>query len=62
MGTTEIIVIAGVGLVMFGPARIPEFARQCGKAVSLFKSGMREALDEEPEPGKRAPKRRERAR
>jgi TatA/E family protein of Tat protein translocase len=62
MGTTEIIVIAGVGLMMFGPARIPEFARQCGKAVSLFKNGMREALDEVPEPEKRAPKRRERAR
>ena len=48
MGTTEIVVIAGVGLMMFGPARIPEFAKQCGKAVSLFKSGMREALDDEP--------------
>ena len=48
MGTTEIIVIAGVGLMMFGPTRIPEFAKQCGKAVSLFKNGMREALDEEP--------------
>jgi TatA/E family protein of Tat protein translocase len=62
MGTTEIIVIAGVGLMMFGPARIPEFAKQCGKAVSLFKNGMREALDEEPEAPAKAPKRRERAR
>lgn len=62
MGTTEIVVIAGVGLMMFGPARIPEFAKQCGKAVSLFKHGMREALDEEPETGRKAPRRRERAR
>lgn len=46
MGTTEIVVIAGVGLALFGPARIPEFARQCGKAVRLFKDGMRDALDE----------------
>jgi len=60
MGTTEIIMIAGIGVVMFGPARIPEFAKQCGKAVSLFKNGMREALDEEPE--KAEPKRRERRR
>jgi sec-independent protein translocase protein TatA len=58
MGTTEIIVIAGVGLMMFGPARIPEFAKQCGKAVSLFKNGMREALDDEPaEPAKASKKR-----
>jgi TatA/E family protein of Tat protein translocase len=62
MGTTEIIVIAGVGLMMFGPARIPEFAKQCGKAVSLFKNGMREALDDEPATPEKPPKRRERAR
>ena len=62
MGTTEIIVIASVGLMIFGPARIPEFAKQCGKAVSLFKNGMREVLDEEPETVKKSPKRRERAR
>ncbi|HXT01051.1 MAG TPA: twin-arginine translocase TatA/TatE family subunit [Elusimicrobiota bacterium] len=62
MGTTEIVVIASVGLMMFGPARIPEFAKQCGKAVSLFKNGMREALDEEAETPKRERKRRERAR
>jgi TatA/E family protein of Tat protein translocase len=62
MGTTEIIVIAGVGLMMFGPARIPEFAKQCGKAVSLFKSGMREALDEEPEAPAPAAKRKGRTR
>lgn len=62
MGTTEIIVIAGVGLVMFGPGRIPEFAKQCGQAVSLFKRGMREALDEEPAAEVPAPKRRARAR
>jgi sec-independent protein translocase protein TatA len=65
MGTTEIIVIAGVGLMMFGPARIPEFAKQCGKAVSLFKNGMREALDDEPVEALeavKAPKRKGRAR
>ena len=62
MGTTEIIVIAGVGLMMFGPARIPEFAKQCGKAVSLFKSGLREALDDEPAEPAAAPKRKARAR
>jgi sec-independent protein translocase protein TatA len=62
MGTTEIVVIAGVGLIMFGPARIPEFAKQCGKAVSLFKNGMREALDEEPTAPAKTPKKRAGAR
>ena len=63
MGTTEIVVIAGVGLMMFGPARIPEFAKQCGKAVSLFKNGMREALeDDEPAAPAKASKKRASAR
>ncbi len=61
MGTTEIVVIAGVGLVMFGPGRIPEFAKQCGRAVSQFKQGLRDALEEDPAPAKTA-KPRERAR
>ena len=60
--TTEIVVIASVGLMMFGPARIPEFAKQCGKAVSLFKNGMREALDEELAEPVKATKRRAKAR
>jgi TatA/E family protein of Tat protein translocase len=44
----EIIVILVVGLILFGPNKIPEFARQCGRAVNMFKKGLREGLDEEP--------------
>lgn len=44
----ELVVILVVGLVLFGPNKIPEFARQCGRAVNMFKQGLREGLDEEP--------------
>ncbi len=44
----ELLVILIVGLVLFGPNKIPEFARQCGRAVNMFKQGLREGLDEEP--------------
>jgi sec-independent protein translocase protein TatA len=44
----ELIVILVVGLVLFGPNKIPEFARQCGRAVNMFKQGLREGLEEEP--------------
>ena len=44
----EIVVILVVGLILFGPNKIPEFARQCGRAVNMFKQGLREGLDEEP--------------
>lgn len=44
----ELLVILIVGLVLFGPNKIPEFARQCGRAVNMFKQGLREGLEEEP--------------
>ena len=43
----EIIVILVVGLILFGPNKIPEFARQCGRAVNMFKKGLKEGFDDE---------------
>jgi TatA/E family protein of Tat protein translocase len=42
------LVILVVGLILFGPNKIPEFARQCGKAVNMFKKGLAEGLEDEP--------------
>lgn len=53
IGFGEIIVILVVGLILFGPNKIPEFAKQCGRAVNQFKQGLREGLDDEP--AKKAP-------
>jgi sec-independent protein translocase protein TatA len=47
LGTTEIVVIAVVALILFGPNKIPEFAKQCGRAVNMFKKGLKEGLDDE---------------
>lgn len=47
LGTTEIIVIVVVALVLFGPNKIPEFARSLGKAVNSFKKGMKEGLEDD---------------
>ena len=44
---TEILIILVVGLLLFGPNKIPEFARQCGRAVNMFKKGLKEGLEEE---------------
>jgi len=43
-GTTEIIIISVVALVLFGPSKIPEFAKQCGRAVNMFKNGLKEGI------------------
>jgi sec-independent protein translocase protein TatA len=46
----DIIVIALLILVLFGAAKIPEFARSIGKAVKEFKKEMKseDSSDEEP--------------
>lgn len=42
----EMLVVAVVGLILFGPDKIPEFAKQCGKAVNMFKQGMKEGMEQ----------------
>ena len=37
MGTGEILLILIVALIIFGPGRLPEIARQVGKTVSSLK-------------------------
>jgi sec-independent protein translocase protein TatA len=42
LGTTEIIIIAVVILVLFGSAAIPKFARSLGRARKEFEEGIKE--------------------
>ena len=45
LGWTEIIVIAGFGLLIFG-RRLPEVARSVGRSIVEFKRGLADAKDE----------------
>ena len=49
LGTTEIIIIVGVGLVLFGASAIPRFARSLGRAKKEFEHGIKEGRIKEPE-------------
>ncbi len=40
IGTTELIVIGGVALLIFGGKKLPELMRGLGKGVKEFKQGM----------------------
>ncbi len=48
IGTTEIIIIAAVVLVLFGAGAIPRFARSLGKAKKEFEQGVKEGAEEKP--------------
>ena len=37
IGTSELILIALVALIVFGPRKLPEFARKFGKAMNEFR-------------------------
>lgn len=50
IGTTEIILIALVILLIFGGKKIPELMRGLGKGVKSFKDGVN-GKDEEEEKG-----------
>ena len=49
IGTTELLLIAGVALLIFGGKKVPELMKGLGKGVQSFKQGMKEPLDEEEE-------------
>ena len=42
IGTTELIIILVVLLLLFGARRIPEIARSIGQSLSEFKKGLKD--------------------
>ena len=52
IGTTELLLIALVALLLFGGRRLPGLMRGLGKGVQSFRKGMRDPLAEEPEKDK----------
>ncbi len=50
LGTTEVIVVVGVVLILFGARAIPKFARSVGQAKREFEKGVKEGEDESKQP------------
>lgn len=46
LGTTELILILGIALVIFGPSKLPELGRSIGKALKEFKTQANSVTDE----------------
>lgn len=53
VGTTEILIIAGLILLLFGGRKIPELMRSLGKGINSFKQGMNEPLDSDADSSKK---------
>lgn len=46
IGTTEIVLLAGVALLLFGGKKLPQMMRNMGKGVKEFKEGVQGAPKE----------------
>lgn len=47
IGATELLLVAAVAVLMFGGAKLPDLARQSGRALRIFKAEMRAADEDE---------------
>ncbi len=46
IGTTELLLISGIALLLFGGKKLPEMMKGLGQGVQSFKKGMKEPLEE----------------
>ena len=49
IGTTELLLVGGIALLLFGGKKWPEMMKGLGQGVQSFKQGMKEPLPEEPD-------------
>lgn len=47
IGTSELLIIGGAILLLFGGKKIPELMRSMGQGVRNFKEGMKESVQDE---------------
>ena len=53
LGTTEILIVCGVVVLLFGAASIPRFARSLGRAKREFQEGLEDSTLEIEKPSKK---------
>lgn len=56
LGTTEMIIILALVLIIFGVGKLPQVASSLGKGVRNFKDGMDPNLIDDEDVGTKGPK------
>ena len=49
IGTSELLIVLAIVLVIFGPKALPKLGRSMGKTLGSFKKGLTEEADDEEE-------------
>jgi sec-independent protein translocase protein TatA len=47
LGWTEVLIILGVAVLIFGPKKLPELGSTFGKTLKEFKDGMTQSQNED---------------
>ncbi|WP_370248494.1 twin-arginine translocase TatA/TatE family subunit [Nocardioides sp.] len=50
LGTTELLLIFGIVVLLFGAAKLPDLARGSGRALRIFKAETKGLLDDDDKP------------
>lgn len=50
IGSTELLLISGIALLLFGGKKLPEMMRGLGKGVREFKKGVNDAKETDENP------------
>ena len=46
LGMSELLIILGIAVIVFGAARIPEIAKSLGKGIKEFKKAGKEIIED----------------
>ncbi len=49
IGTTELLVVLAIVLIIFGPKALPKLGRSLGKTLGSFRKGMNDGEDDDDE-------------
>jgi len=59
LGTTELLIILAVLVLLFGATKLPELARGSGRALRIFKAETKGLMDDDEDEGTKTPEQRE---
>ncbi|HSE70200.1 MAG TPA: Sec-independent protein translocase subunit TatA [Nocardioidaceae bacterium] len=59
LGTTELLIILGVLILLFGARKLPELARGSGRALRIFKAETKGLMDDDEDDSKKTPEQKQ---
>lgn len=49
IGTTELLIVLAIVLVIFGPKALPKLGRSMGKTIGGFRKGLKDDMEDDEE-------------